>query len=62
MCFPRRRFATRVANRLVLDEALFMRLQEDPEAQMAHEGLAPLEDRLHAWLDSLSAPIAPATD
>jgi hypothetical protein len=42
----------RVNRRIVLDEQLFMRLQEDAEARMVYEALMPLEDRLHAWLNS----------
>jgi len=41
-----------VGKRVVLDEQLFVRLQEDAEARLAYEGLEPLEDRLHAWLDT----------
>jgi hypothetical protein len=42
----------RVNRRIVLDEHLFLRLQEDAEARMVYEALLPLEDRLHAWLNS----------
>ena len=42
----------RVDRRIVLDEQLFLRLQEDAEARMVYETLIPLEDRLHAWLNS----------
>jgi hypothetical protein len=44
----------RVGRRIVLDEQLFLRLQEDAEARMAYESLMPLEDRIHAWLDRQS--------
>ena len=44
----------RVGRRIVLDEQLFLRLQEDAEARMVYESLMPLEDRIHAWLDSAS--------
>jgi hypothetical protein len=44
----------RVGRRIVLDEQLFLRLQEDAEARMAYESVMPLEDRVHAWLDQLS--------
>jgi len=44
----------RVGRRIVLEEQLFLRLQEDAEARMAYESLMPLEDRVHAWLDQLS--------
>ena len=44
----------RVGRRVVLDEQLFLRLQEDAEARMVYESLMPLEDRLHAWLDAAS--------
>jgi len=42
----------RVGRRVVLEEQLFLRLQEDAEARMVYESLMPLEDRIHAWLDS----------
>jgi len=45
---------SRVGRRIVLDEQLFLRLQEDAEARMAYESLMPLEDRAHAWLDRLT--------
>jgi len=45
--------ADRVDARVVLDEALFVRLQEDPEGRLALDGLAPLADRLHGWLEAL---------
>jgi hypothetical protein len=51
--------ATRIGHRIVLDEALFLRLQEDPEAQLVFEALAPLEDRIHAWLSELRSPVSP---
>lgn len=44
--------AARVDARVVLDEAAFLRLQEDPEGRLAFDGLVPLVDRLHAWLES----------
>jgi len=47
--------ASWVGKRVVLDEQLFVRLQEDAEARLAYEGLQPLEDRLHAWLDTQEA-------
>ncbi len=43
-----------VGKRVVLDEMLFVRLQDDAEARMAYEGVEPLEDRLHAWMDGLT--------
>ena len=42
--------ATRVNNRILLDEALFLRLQDEPEARMTYESLLPLTDRWHTWL------------
>ena len=42
---------SRVGKRIVLDEQLFLRLQEDAEARMVYESVMPLEDRIHAWLD-----------
>jgi hypothetical protein len=42
----------RVRSRVVLAEPVFMRLQEDAESRVAYECLLPLEDRLHAWLDT----------
>ena len=49
--------ASRTGNRIVLDEELFAKLQEDPEARIVYESLLPLEDALHAWLDNLTDPI-----
>ena len=49
--------ASRTGRRLVLDEELFAKLQEDPEARLVYESLLPLEDSLHAWLDRLDTPI-----
>ena len=49
--------ASRAGNRVVLDEELFAKLQEDPEARIVYEALLPLEDALHAWLDNLTDPI-----
>jgi hypothetical protein len=43
--------ASWVGKRVVLDEQFFVRLQEDAEVRLAYEGVEPLEDRLHAWLD-----------
>jgi hypothetical protein len=45
--------ATWVGKRIVLDEQFFVRLQEDAEVRLAYESVEPLEDRLHAWLDTL---------
>ena len=41
--------ATRVGPRLILDEALFLRLQDEPEARLTYEALLPLVDRWHSW-------------
>jgi hypothetical protein len=49
--------ASRAGNRIVLDEELFAKLQEDPEARIVYEALLPLVDALHAWLDNLTDPI-----
>ena len=42
---------SRVGRRVVLNEQLFLRLQEEPEAHLTYDALLPLEDRLHAWLE-----------
>lgn len=42
---------SRVGRRIVLNEQLFLRLQEEPEAHLTYDAMLPLEDRLHAWLD-----------
>ena len=44
--------AARVGERVVLDEALFVRLQEDPEARLVYDALQPLQDRMTAWLQT----------
>jgi hypothetical protein len=49
--------ASRAGERIVLDEELFAKLQEDPEARIVYEALLPLEDALYAWLDQLTDPI-----
>jgi len=46
---------SRVGRRIVLNEQLFLRLQEDVEARMTYDALLPLEDRLHAWLDTATS-------
>ena len=46
---------SRVGRRVVLNEQLFLRLQEDVEARMTYDALIPLEDRLHAWLDEAAS-------
>ena len=43
----------RTGSRIVLDELLFMRLQDDPEAGLIGDQLQPLADRLHRWLDGV---------
>ena len=45
---------SRVGRRVVLNEQLFLRLQEDVEARMTYDALLPLEDDLHAWLEAES--------
>jgi hypothetical protein len=47
--------ATRVGHRLLLDEALFLRLQDEPEARMTYDSLLPLVDRWHTWLTNFVA-------
>ena len=42
--------AVRLGRRFVLDEPLFVRLQEDPEGQAVHDALQPLVERVEAWL------------
>jgi len=46
---------SRVGRRIVLNEQLFLRLQEDVEARMTYDALLPLEDKLHAWLDQAAS-------
>jgi hypothetical protein len=45
---------SRVGRRVVLNEQLFLRLQEDVEARMTYDALLPLEDDVHAWLEAAS--------
>ncbi|MDP6931783.1 MAG: hypothetical protein QGG40_02660 [Myxococcota bacterium] len=54
--------ATRTAGHLVMAEALFVRLQEEPEARLVYEGLMPLRDRIHAWLEEREAPSTPPSE
>lgn len=42
---------SRVDRRVVLNEQLFLRLQEEPEARLTYDAMLPLEDKLHAWLE-----------
>jgi hypothetical protein len=42
--------ASRVGHRLLLDESLFLKLQDEPEARLTYESLLPLVDRWHTWL------------
>lgn len=44
---------TRAGRRLVMDERLFVLLQEEPEARLTYEAMLPLVDRLQSWLDAL---------
>lgn len=44
--------ARRAESRLVLDEALFVRLQEDVEASLVLEALEPLVAGLSAWIEA----------
>ncbi len=41
-----------IDHRVVLDEELFVQLQEDPETRIVYEDLLPVVDTLHAWLDA----------
>ena len=41
-----------VGERVVLDEALFARLQDDPEFHAAYARLVPLEHRMGEWLEA----------
>ena len=43
--------STRAGRRVVMEEALFVRLQEDIEARLTYEALLPLVGRLQGWLD-----------
>lgn len=45
--------AVHAGDRLLLDEALFARLQEDPECRLVYEALLPVEDRLMGWIEGL---------
>lgn len=47
---------TRAGRRLVLDERLFVQLQEDAEARLTYDRLRPLVDRLETWLGGLDKP------
>lgn len=40
-------------SRVILDEALFLRMEKDVEANLVLEALDPLAARLRAWLDAL---------
>lgn len=42
---------SRVGRRVVLNEQLFLRLQEEPEAHLTYDAMLPLEDKFHAWLE-----------
>jgi hypothetical protein len=44
--------ARTIEDRVVLDEELFVQLQEDAETQLVYEDLLPVVDALHAWLDA----------
>ena len=44
--------ARSIDGRIVLDEELFVQLQEDAETQLVYEELLPVVDALHAWLDA----------
>jgi hypothetical protein len=43
--------STRAGRRVVMEEGLFVRLQEDIEARLTYDALQPLVRRLHGWLD-----------
>lgn len=44
--------ARSIEDRIVLEEELFVQLQEDAETQLVYEDLLPVVDALHAWLDA----------
>jgi hypothetical protein len=43
--------ARQIDHRVVLDEELFVQLQEDAETRVVYEDLLPVVDAVHAWLD-----------
>lgn len=47
--------ASRAGLRLVLDEELFVKLQDDPEGRFVYEQLLALEDAIHAWIQRVDA-------
>lgn len=58
--------STRAGRRVVMEEALFVRLQEDIEARLTYDALQPLMRRLQAWLEDqapgdVDAPLEPFT-
>jgi hypothetical protein len=44
---------------VLLEENLFARLQEDPEAAPVYEGLCALADRFAIWLESAAEAARP---
>jgi hypothetical protein len=44
---------TRAGRRVVMEERLFVQLQEDAEARITYDQLRPLVDRMDAWLGGL---------
>lgn len=49
--------STRAGRRVIMEEGLFVRLQEDIEARLTYDALQPLIRRLHGWLDA-QTPVA----
>jgi len=50
-----RGISMRLGSELILNEKLFVRLQEDPETRLVYEALSPLEDLLSDFLMSQSS-------
>jgi hypothetical protein len=51
--------SVRVGRLVLLEENLFARLQEDPEAAPVYEGLCALADRFAIWLESAAEAARP---
>jgi hypothetical protein len=47
--------STEVRGRLVLEEDLFGKLTSEAEATVIQDPLTALEDKIHAWMETLSA-------
>lgn len=50
---------TRSGRRIVMEERLFVQLQEDAEARITYDQMRPLVDRLDAWLGGMDGEAAP---